>query len=374
MNGFDRSSGHEADALEPLFPDDYSPDEMDFAHEVRALFPIEDEVLPPYYVQTMMDDTFTAPLTPSDERTLISSVFDRLRVVREPFLAKLPVLPSRASFVETIAQVSTFSRSIVAAAGVALAVMLFSVVLTGPAFAQGLWLLLGQTGVQQVAHYPSSIAPGTPAEHEDVTAFANLPIAWLGSDAQDYTFSGIRSLGTRAWSRGPVVDLQYRHGSSGLLDIREFTVADDLAAVLQVVQVGSATYVDINGMPAVYVRGTWVLRPNGPNAEDSEYIWQTGERSELIFQNGGVIYWIVAEQHDGLGQDQLVQIAQDLAPIDQRAPQFGWLKRYGMAGVPRYVFSDLAGTEVYQLVPRGASPGDGVGALIAATSMSSHIR
>jgi hypothetical protein len=376
MNGFDRSSGHEAEALELLFPDDYSPDEMDFAHEVHALFPIADEVLPPYYVQTMMDETFTAPVTPSDERTLISGVFARLRVAREPFLAKLPVLPSRASFVETIAQMSTFSRSVVTAAGMALAAMLFSVVLTGPAFAQGLWLLLGQTGVRQVSHYPFSIAPGALAEHEDVTAFSDLPIEWLGPAADGYNFSGVRLLGTATWSKGPIVDLQYSRTTTGrgssFLDIREFTVADGYASVLQVVQAGSASYVDIRGMPAVYVSGTWAAQRDGPNPDDKVYVWQAGERSELIFQKGGVIYWVVGDQRDGVGQDQLIQIALDLAPIDQRSPQFGWLKRYGIAGIPRYQFRDLDGTEVYQLVPRGASPGNGAGALVASTSVNSH--
>lgn len=211
-----------------------------------------------------------------------------------------------------------------------------------------------------------------------MSAFTELPVEWLGTTADGYTFSGMRLLGTPTWSKGPIVDLQYSRatsgGGTGLLDIREFTVADNYAAVLQVVQMGSATYVDIHGMPAVYVDGAWVQPPTASTVPSSEHLWQSGQRSELIVQKGGLILWIVGDQRDGLGQDQLVQIASDLSPINQRAPQFGWLKRYGMAGIPRQPFRDPPSGEVYRLVPRGASPGNGVDTFVAGISMVSRVR
>ncbi len=350
MNGFERSSGQEADALEPLFPDDYSPDEMDFAHEVRALFPIEDEVLPPYFVQTMMDDTFTAPVTPSDERTLVSGVFARLRVAREPLLAKLPVLPSWPSLVETIAQLSTFSRSVVTAASMALAAMLFSVVLTGPAFAAGLQILLGHTGVQQIQSYPSSVQHVS-SRAQPGTSQPSTPLYWFGPTIGNYGYTGRRTL-HEDWAQDPIVELQYQLLSpaqgSGVLDLRMFRVSSAYAAVLQVVHTGSAHEASLGDTSAVYVNGAWLLT-------GQRGVWQQGERSMLIFERDSIVFWLVGDPRDGLGQEQLVAVAKQLHPATAHdlAQNRSMLRLLGSE--LSMALKKPLGDELYALVPAGDS-------------------
>jgi hypothetical protein len=123
----------------------------------------------------------------------------------------------------------------------------------------------------------------------------------------------MRALPQSDYSRGPIIDLQYvlsershQQTGSGMLDIREFQIANSLSAVLQGVQDGSASYTAVNGLPAVYVDGMWVRLPG------QRMGWQTGARSMLIFERDGVIFWIVGDQRDGLDEAHLVQIASQM--------------------------------------------------------------
>jgi len=66
---------------------------------------------------------------------------------------------------------------------------------------------------------------------------------------------------------------------------------------------------DQHGQPqAIYVDGQWI--PHG-----KAFLWIAGGRSELIYQQNGVIFWIAGDQHDGLGEKDLWKIAQSLHPI-----------------------------------------------------------
>ncbi len=371
MDGFERSSGYDrnhdraADALEPLFPDDFSLEDTAFARELRTLYPIECEVLPPLYVQTIMDDPQITPPTPAEERTLVRGVFARLRVAREPLeplLAKLPVLPSWPSLVETIAQVNVLSRSVMAGAGMLLAAMLFSILMTGPAFAQGLQMLLGHTGVQQVGSYPNSAQISDANGFHGGGDFATLTPLWLGASLGDYRYQAIWALKPEQWSKGPIVELQYARtnqtGSQDLLDIREFQISDRYSAVLQVVQAGAASEAPLDqATTAVYVDGAWSMQ--GPRT-----YWDYGARSELIFERGGIIFWIVADAHRGMDQNQLIEMARHLTPAASLLPS---MRGTGV----QMIGSELTGWlhnpssgELYALVPAGASPQSGIDSLV----------
>jgi hypothetical protein len=43
--------------------------------------------------------------------------------------------------------------------------------------------------------------------------------------------------------------------------------------------------------------------------------WSYGERSELIYQQNGVIFWIAGDQYDGIGEKVLWNTAQSLQTI-----------------------------------------------------------
>src|SRR6478672_8433625 len=80
MNGFDPSSSPDAGAeraerLEAMFPDDFSPDEIAFARELHASFPVDREELPPLYVRTLMEDEWRAPVRTGYESLLVHRVF-----------------------------------------------------------------------------------------------------------------------------------------------------------------------------------------------------------------------------------------------------------------------------------------------------------
>ncbi len=80
MNGFERSSGQdaEADPRELLFPDDFLPDEIAIATELRDVFSVEREELPPLYIQTLMQHEWDGLATIERQQALMSIVFDRL--------------------------------------------------------------------------------------------------------------------------------------------------------------------------------------------------------------------------------------------------------------------------------------------------------
>jgi hypothetical protein len=80
-----------------------------------------------------------------------------------------------------------------------------------------------------------------------------------------------------------------------------------------VVQAGSAypLQVDQSGRArAIYVDGQWVM--HGRFAHQ----WVKGRRSELIYQQNGIIFWIVGDQRDGITKNILMQIAQSLQVIN----------------------------------------------------------
>ncbi len=367
MNGYERSSGHdrEADALEPLFPLDFTSEEAELAGELRALFPIEDEVLPPLYVQTLMDDPWVVPVSPADERTLARSVFARLRVARPPVLSKLSVLPLRSTFVETIAQVNTFSRSLVVAAGVALATMFLTVLLTGPAFAQGLQILLGHTGVQQVQAYPSDVRLVPSGARANIGQDTQGSLAWFGPSVDGYDYDMMRLERLQSWSEGPVVHMQYVRGgapgsaASSVIDVREFQVASNLASVLQVVKVGSARETWVGSTRAVYVDGGWAQTGKG-------YTWHAGTRSELIFERDGMVFWIAGNQRDGVDEETLVAVAQQLQPITLHDLQPHRLSIASMGSEFSAMLRLPSSNEIYELVPLDGQ--QGVEQLVSATA------
>lgn len=350
---------------DPPYPADFSAEEKGFARTLREFYSIEEECLPPLYVQTMMDADLHEPLPRGYTHQLTYRVMRRLELPRRSLAARyIGRVPNRLSL--------RASAPLIAALTMLMAFVLGSLYLTTPSFAEGVRLLFGQTGVQQIASYPTSVKPA----HVKPTAKSSppapaVPIYWLGSALDGYSFNGM-DLDQESWSKGPIVRLQYmltgaspfaRATSSnasnasntsnssgqtgapsasdtsgatpgatttqndstqqatsngmvggqgtGQLDIREFQLASPYTDVMQGVYIGAAHETSVDGLPAVYVDGMWVKQPGGRT------VWQSGTRSMLMFERDGVIFWITGDQRDGLTEYPLTELAQALIATDQ---------------------------------------------------------
>ncbi|HEV7129061.1 MAG TPA: hypothetical protein VGN32_16635 [Ktedonobacterales bacterium] len=348
------------------FPADFSPDEAQFAAELRGLFRPDFEELPPLYVQTLVGEPVHAPVEKHYERKVTHRVFHRLGVARPP--VSIVGTPARAHWWAWFPDLSAAVRRL-GPVGAALATcaalfMVLGLVMATPSFAAGMRILLGHSGVTQVPGYPTTTRPSAlarPAAAGD-SAQPLTWIEWPGSSIHGYTYQDMIVTPQQEWTDGPLVDLRYmRQGSSagsGVLDIREFRPANSLAGVLQVVADGSATQVIVGSKPGVFVDGRWVHRGSRP-------MWQPGIAGELIFEEDGLIFWIVADQRDGMTPAQLAATALQLAPVSLHAllPQRPSLRAIGL-DVQGEVESPI-GDEVLALVPAGSSLEDGAAAFVS---------
>ncbi|HEU5441408.1 MAG TPA: hypothetical protein VFU88_19130 [Ktedonobacterales bacterium] len=358
-------------------PDDFTSDERDFAAELHALFSPEAEELPPLYAQTLLENERHAPTERGFEQRLSYRVFQRLHLRRDLGLRPAWGLPWVSGLG---ARLSGLRRPLVGAMAAAMALMLLTILLATPSFADGLRIILGQTGVTQLPSYPTRVqSSGTHGDPtpQPVTLDPTMPLAWLGRSNSDYLYKGMR-LQNADYASGPVVDIQYAVArstrGSGLLDIREFRINPAYRAVLQVVQTGHAFQVSVGGSPAVYVDGIWMPRASrwpmrmggdGNPSQYPQYVWATGQRSELILERDGVILWIVGDQRDGTDQNALVHVAEMLQDVKPAALQPSRLALLLAGESLTESFQEPPGHEVLDYIPVGASYEADSGALVA---------
>lgn len=368
MNGFERTDGSAAWTTRDRdhFPDDFSHEEAEFASELRELFSIEHEDAPPLYTQTLLEDERSAPIEPCFDTKLTYRVFRRLRLKRRPLVERGRIAFLWNDVCDTLAHVSGL---VAASFSAVLMLMIFTVVLATPSFAEGVRIILGQTGVVQVHNLPANIHTPKPDSSNDMDSppqfDPTMPLSWLGQANGDYVYQGTRLIPPdpqHPWSKGAIVDIQYQlataHVGTGLLDIREFQVNPQYAAVLQVVGDGSAYPVNIGTIPAVYVDGTWMESQRARQ-------WQPGVRSNLIFeQPNGVVFWIAGDQRDGMGQNELIRLANQLTSTTAAILQTPRLSVRLVGESLAISFEQPVGTEFLQLVPVGASPETGAGEFV----------
>lgn len=379
MNGFEHTDV--GDAWVPnenhAYAGDFSLDEALFADEMSAIFGPDREDLPPLYTQTLLEDAHSSIPGPGFEQKMAYRVFRRLGLARAPLFPRAPLLPSWQDARDSLHRMT---RPVALGLSTFIALMMITTVLASPAFGAGMSILLGRTGVREVNGYPTYAHAPTPrtGPHERKWYLnPTMPLSWIGETAGDYAYQGTQLLDPTEWSKGPIVDMQYAltHPSSGsgLLNIREFQPSDRFSSVLQVVQAGSATPTHVGNMPAVYVDGTWMPAParqrnlegNMNLAGAPPYVWESGVRSELIFQYGGVIFWVTADQRDAADMAKLCQMAQMLAPTSYNELQAR--RAVGVRVVGERLIEAVAdpyGREVYLLVPIGTSPESGAGAFV----------
>ncbi|MBA2395766.1 MAG: hypothetical protein H0V70_23820 [Ktedonobacteraceae bacterium] len=335
---FDEQSTEKENDLKPLShkergsPDDFSEEDVAFAQELKCLFSLPDEEVPPYFVQTLLEaenPRFQAVEQGFEQKTS-ARVFRRLKLHRRlfhrsrtPIRSSGGILPPRRPVIALVAACMLFA--------------LATMITTGNSFAAGMAILLSSqhSGVIQVNTYPKELV--TPVAQKQVSRHRDhavpqqrsllsieqqlaFPMYWPASLPDNYSFSSVSILNgsNQLWADGPIIQLNYNylipgvkaHGS-GRIAIREFKPTGQ---VLQVVQAGAARQITIgnnsSGQVAIYVDGQWGQRTKVSQA------WVYGARSELIYEHNGVIFWIVGDQRDGINGTVLQNIAASMASFN----------------------------------------------------------
>jgi hypothetical protein len=337
MNEFDQELNNESNenlslaALEHEVPPDFGEDDLVFAHELNSIFSPEQEELPPYFVQTLLasEDQLFRPVEPGFEHKTRARVFRRLKLHRKLFRTPRSIFDAFISGLDNI-----YARgSLIASAVAFMLIMLVTLAFTAPSFASGMAILLqgAHSGVYQVNAYPRSVHILT---HKHRAAQNNVDdgsrqITLLEAQQQlhfniymptslpaNYALNSIYIYQNteESWTDGPFIKLVYslngvKSKGTGQIVIREFLPNEN---VLQVVQDKAVhpIQVDKYGQPAaIYINGQWQtvnrLQPK----------WVYGERSELIYQQNGILFWIAGDQYDGIGQKELWNLAQSFRTI-----------------------------------------------------------
>jgi hypothetical protein len=324
----------------PRLPDDFSDEDMTFAQELGTLFDVEQENLPPYFVQTLLDSENPRfqPVEQGFEHKARARVFHRLHLKRRLFGknsfspgAVVAALPAR--------------RSLMAFSMALMLFMLMTIVVTGPSFAAGMEILLsgGRIGIATIHELPLVTSPtkiqsmgdyadpdGGPKQISLTAAQLQLsfpmnqipfpiykPVTPLINSYSLNSINLYQNSQQHQWMDGPFIEFVYKlptnlTRSTGLLTVGEFKL-DPSVKVLQVVKDGAAQAVDVaqNGQAnAIYVDGQWVMH-NNDHAD-----WVYGQHSELIYQRDGIVFWIVGDQIDGMNENALLSIANSLQPVD----------------------------------------------------------
>jgi hypothetical protein len=355
LEPFERAETPPSTGPGSAFPADFTSDELEFAEALQGLFCAEREELPPLYVNTLAGDMTSRPIEPGFEQKMTYRVFGELGLPRRPLLAYASAPADRRA--RTLQRVGRSGAILTACA---MLFMALSVVFASPSFASGLRILLGHSGVQQVKSYPTNVRPSASMAHQSKTdGYAQRPmnlIDWFGPTVGKYAFESVEVLAPQEWSDGPIVDLRYTlrtaSSGSGELSVREFHIAPTLSCVLQVVADGSATPIQAGDLNGVYVDGQWVH-------QGLKTYWLSGVREELIVEQDGLIFWIVADQRDGLSAADLAAAAEQLTSVQIRAlvPTHPGLRTVN--GDLRDALSNPTSDDVFALVPiRGSADGD----------------
>ncbi len=306
-----------------VLPQDFSEEDIAFAQELNSFFALEEEKVPPYFAQTLLEPDnprFQVAGYGFEEKTR-ARVFRRLNLRRRLFNQRwssrgvMPVLPLRHSWLVVVAACLLF--------------VLFTVAFTGQSFVEGVSFLLkgAHAGVYQVHAYPKAILAPSYNQNNDQSSQISLtdaqqrlhfPMYWPQVTPKNFNLDGINLFQNtkQTWADGPMLELQYDYASpgtpahgSGEIAVLEFKPNN---SVLQVIGGAPQTVLaDAKGNPeAIYVDGQWI------SLNRYSHHWITGGRSELIYQRDGIVFWIVGDQRDGIDRDVLLSIAQSLQIVE----------------------------------------------------------
>ncbi len=324
----DKNNNYSLPTQGHAIPTDFGEEDLAFVEELNCLFSPEEEDLPPYFVQTLLEaeDPQYYPLDPGFEKKTSARVFRHLKLRRRLYHDPRTLLGALSTGISDIYA----RRSLLALTAAFVFIMLITVAFTAPSFGEGVTMLLqgARGGVYQVNHYPNQVhrrshdaANPQPREITLTAAQQQLhfKMYWPQYIPQNYSLDSQYLLYQvkdehQPWADGQIVELVYNlpetraaPKGTGQIVIREFKPIEN---VLQVVQDDAAFTIqpDQFGRPkAIYVNGQW--RPTNGN------VWDYGGRSEVIYQQNRVVFWIAGDQRDGIGEKILWKIAQSMQTI-----------------------------------------------------------
>ena len=337
MSEFEEQCDSDGDAISSLhtqrhtIPDDFGEEDLAFVEELNALFSPEEEELPPYFVQTLLESENPRfyPLEAGFEKKTSVRVFRHLKLRRRLYHNPKSLLSALTTGISGIYT----RRSLLALTAAFMFIMLITVTFTAPSFAQGMAILLrgARGGVYQVHNYPKVVRRSPHAHQNVINAQPAGPIPllaalqklhfemyWPAWVPRNYSFGSIYlyQATDQPWSDGPVVELVFNLPDTGTppkgtgqIVIREFKPSEE---ALQVVQDDAVHTIqnDQYGRPqAIYVNGQWL--PTGKLLPQ----WAYGGRGEVIYGQDGIVFWIAGDQRDGVDQTTLWHIAQTLRAI-----------------------------------------------------------
>jgi hypothetical protein len=337
MSEFDRRLHNDDDAwLDSCLraqglPEDFSEEDLAFARELGTLFPADQDELPPYFAQTLLDaDNTRYQEAPRGlEQRTQARVFRRLKLRRRLFRSakrnrwRLPSLLPPLHL----------HRSLVAFGMACLLFMLVSMLATGNAFANGLlFLFVGpHTGVVQshtpqteVSHQSEHKTTDEP-EHlslPDVQRLLHFPFYYAFEWPPNFHTESVSLIQRpgQEWTDGPILKLVATYNRPGIKPhgVGEIAIWQfkPRVKVVQSVSLGSVHELKVgpDGKAAIIVNGKWM-----PLQDSNAHKWVYNGYSELIFEKNGVIFWIQGDVRDGVTQDRLVSIAENLKPFDVEA-------------------------------------------------------
>lgn len=316
--------------IEPALPDDFSEEDVVFAQELSTLFSPPDEILPPYYAQTLLqaEEPRYSVVDDAFAQKTRARVFRALKLRRRLFKRRSPLV----ALGQTLHDI-TMRKTFVAWASVLVMIMMVTAAFTAPSFEQGVSMLMhgSRSGVLKVhkpphvQHNKADFLAGMRSYNTHPTQVSLLseepllsfPLYWPQWVPANYTLDCIKVYvsSDNSWAVGPVVDLVYdidvtrsAPKGTGQVVIREF---QPLEQVLQVVQDGYAFPIDPDqygeNPRAIYVDGQWMITGKTP-----PLVWEHGGRSEIIYQQNNVVFWIAGDQRDGINEQVLWKTAQSL--------------------------------------------------------------
>ena len=325
-------------------PGDFSEEELAFAQELEALFPIDEEELPPFYVQTLMasEDPRLQIAEHAFEKKVSARVFRSLKLRRRLFR-------SSQSPVYVLTSVLHQSRPFVAVSMACLLFMFITMVATSPLFTAGLnYLWTGShSGVVQVKYPVVSSSPSSPVQRDDILEqnmeprqlsfeqaqqLLHFQIYWPNYLPPHYNQSDTYLYDAdQNWADGPVMVVDFFYSVPGQLprqlSICEFKPQGD---AFRVVQDGAAIKIGQDASPsATYVEGQW--KPDGTSSPS----W-VGR--SVIDLRDGLVFWIVGDKLGDIDGTTLSDIARSLRPFDEHSIHLSQVTR--AIGEPLPSFGD----------------------------------
>src|SRR5260221_4545628 len=231
-----------------VLPADFGEEDLAFVEELNALFSPEEEELPPYFAQTLLEseDPRFYPVEPGFEKKTSVRVFRDLKLRRPLYHNPRSLLGAVTTGMRGISA----RRSVLGYTAAFMFMILITVAFPAPSFAQGMAILLqgARGGVYQVHRFPNVVRKSQHSHQHSSNAqpgpisllaalqqlhFSMYWPAWVPRNYALYSIY-LYQAKDQPWSDGPVVELVFSLPDAGAapkgtgqIVIREFKPSEE---------------------------------------------------------------------------------------------------------------------------------------------------